>query len=475
MKCHYEVLEVDRDADEDQIKKNYRKLALKWHPDKNPDNIEECTIQFRLLQQAYDVLSDARERQFYDRNRESILKGASADFEEKSVDLFPYFSASCYSGYDSDSKGFFAVYRNVFNMLASEEYDPFYENTTVYPVFGDKDSDYEDIVNQFYGFWSSFSTSRSFAWLDHYDINQASNRFESRQIDQENKKFRDAGKQERNEQIRQLVAFVRKRDPRVKKYREYLEQKKQDALQKQQDNRKRQIAKNQQLSDSHLQDKEAEASRLAHLIEVSLKMAEDYDTCSDECDEDGEERPYCVVCSKSFKTANAKRNHENSKQHLKQLSELKKHMKDEDATLFDSEGKHDEPQQQQQQQQQSGRKNKRKDRKKGNGIFDCEMNDSMKEEEEEVCTEEPVPETTTELENEVVSIEVKKEKKKRRADKSKPQDPNNCPVSTAPKTATCDACKEVFESRTRLFSHLELTGHATLLKNKGKSQKKTKK
>lgn len=91
MKCHYEVLEVARDADDDTIKKAYRyvpsshefklifrKLALKWHPDKNPDRIDECTQYFALLQQAYEVLSDPHERAFYDKHRDSILKGGSS-------------------------------------------------------------------------------------------------------------------------------------------------------------------------------------------------------------------------------------------------------------------------------------------------------------------------------------------------------------------------------------------------------------
>ncbi|CAI2347276.1 unnamed protein product [Caenorhabditis sp. 36 PRJEB53466] len=412
MKCHYEVLEVSRNADDDIIKKNYRKLALKWHPDKNPDNIQECTSQFRLIQQAFDVLSDSREREFYDRHRESILKGANTDFEEQSVDLFPYFSAACYNGYGDDKTGFYSVYRKVFNILVTEEYDPYNEINTVYPEFGDKRSDCESVVNKFYGFWSSFSTSRSFAWLDHYDITQASNRYESRQIDQENKKFRDAGKQERNDQIRQLVAFVRKRDPRVKAYRELLEQKKEESRAKQEENRKKQIAKNQQLANSYLNDKEAEAARLAHLIEISVKMAEDYDTCSDECDEEGEELPYCVACSKSFKTVNAKLNHENSKQHMKQLIELKKHMKEEDATLFEAQ----EDPMNSEDQKQRGKKNKRKDRKKKNGIFD--IDEDCTSAEYITVLEAPVEFEQPNTEEEKPAAEVKKEKKKRRAEKN---------------------------------------------------------
>lgn len=61
-KCHYSVLELPRDADDAAIKTAYRKLALRWHPDKNLDNAEEAKTKFQTIQQAYEVLSDPQER-----------------------------------------------------------------------------------------------------------------------------------------------------------------------------------------------------------------------------------------------------------------------------------------------------------------------------------------------------------------------------------------------------------------------------
>ena len=64
-KDYYEVLGVNRDASEDDIKKAYRKLAMKHHPDRNPDN-PKAEEHFKEAKEAYEILSDAQKRAAYD-------------------------------------------------------------------------------------------------------------------------------------------------------------------------------------------------------------------------------------------------------------------------------------------------------------------------------------------------------------------------------------------------------------------------
>ncbi|XP_003962049.2 dnaJ homolog subfamily B member 2 isoform X1 [Takifugu rubripes] len=84
---YYNVLGVSKTASQEDIKKAYRKLALKWHPDKNPDNKEEAEKKFKGVAEAYEVLSDKSKREAYDRYGSDILRNAGSSSSEFSSDL----------------------------------------------------------------------------------------------------------------------------------------------------------------------------------------------------------------------------------------------------------------------------------------------------------------------------------------------------------------------------------------------------
>ncbi|KAL6848943.1 hypothetical protein ACP4OV_021526 [Aristida adscensionis] len=72
---YYKILGVDKGATDDDLKKAYRKLAMKWHPDKNPNNKKEAENKFKQISEAYEVLSDPQKRAVYDQYGEEGLKG----------------------------------------------------------------------------------------------------------------------------------------------------------------------------------------------------------------------------------------------------------------------------------------------------------------------------------------------------------------------------------------------------------------
>ncbi|GLT86338.1 hypothetical protein SLE2022_044830 [Rubroshorea leprosula] len=73
---YYNILKVGRGATEEELKRSFKKLAMKWHPDKNPINKTEAEAKFKQISEAYDVLSDPQKRQIYDSYGEEGLKSA---------------------------------------------------------------------------------------------------------------------------------------------------------------------------------------------------------------------------------------------------------------------------------------------------------------------------------------------------------------------------------------------------------------
>src|SRR2546421_8885867 len=94
-RCYYETLEVDRSADDAGLKAAFRKLAMKWHPDRNPSD-SSSESRFKEINEAYEVLKDPDKRAAYDRFGHAAFEqglggggsGFGADFGSAFSDLF---------------------------------------------------------------------------------------------------------------------------------------------------------------------------------------------------------------------------------------------------------------------------------------------------------------------------------------------------------------------------------------------------
>ncbi|KAK2827734.1 hypothetical protein Q7C36_018660 [Tachysurus vachellii] len=523
MKCHYEVLGVKRDAGDDELKKTYRKLALRWHPDKNLENSEEAAEQFKLIQAAYDVLSDPQERAWYDNHREALLKGGvSGDYNDDSIDLLQYFTVTCYSGYGDDEQGFYTVYRNLFESIGKEELEHSKEEedqSEDFPSFGDSQSDYDTVVHLFYGCWQSFCTRKNFAWKEEYDTRQASNRWEKRAMEKENKKTRDKARKERSELVRQLVAFIRKRDKRVQAHRKLVEEQNAEKAKKVEELRRKQKLEQAKLAEEYKEQNWSAMSGLEQeLQQMELQYGRDFGDVDEELEEDRMETDavdgseeldelyddlYCPACDKSFKTDKAMKNHDKSKKHREMVALLRQQLQEEEEALTlnspqrnreenedeeqddKDEEKEDEPR------QKLSKKQKKKKRQQKN------MNNFP----EKPVSESPAPDSTTDIspvnqsDNEddpLGSEEAAEEEKKDEPNKSSGKTKGKKAGKDSKKSSNangggdtnqeqkevnlrCVTCHFEFTTRNKLFDHLKTTGHATALPSNGCINTKSKK
>ncbi|NXY87706.1 DJC21 protein, partial [Alcedo cyanopectus] len=508
MKCHYEVLGVKRDAGEDELKRAYRRLALRWHPDKNLENAEEAAEQFKLIQAAYDVLSDPQERAWYDNHREALLKGGvDGDYQDDTLDLLHYFTVSCYSGYGDDEKGFFAIYRQVFEKIAKEEMEYMTEeDSEEFPMFGYSQSDYDTVVHPFYAYWQSFCTQKNFAWKEEYDTRLASNRWEKRAMEKENKKTRDKARKERNELVRQLVAFIRKRDKRVQAHRKLVEEQNAEKTRKAEEFRRQQKLKQAKLAEQYkeqswitMSDLEKELQEMEAQYEKEFGDGSDGEGELDEQETKGIEDKldkteeaefvddlYCPACDKLLKTEKSMRNHEKSKKHREMVALLRQQLEEEEGklpvSLDDANGTHTKKEDETEDLPKQKPSKKQKKKQKTMMTHDDSEDESADEETVEQkdvagmdkdrdsaeelandgqrCTQ---PEDTGATEdvskvNEVKSSTKPKGKKAKDAKKSAKASSEHPTMNEVP--IHCVTCNCAFPSRNKLFEHLKATGHA---------------
>ncbi|CCI43877.1 unnamed protein product [Albugo candida] len=129
---YYSILGVQRSASDDELKKAYRKLALKWHPDKNPNNKEAAQKKFQDVSEAYEVLSDKEKRQVYDQYGEEGLKGSAQAGPEASGGFPGGFSGGFsqfpggFSFHSSDASKIFEQFFGTSNINEAEHMDPMF-------------------------------------------------------------------------------------------------------------------------------------------------------------------------------------------------------------------------------------------------------------------------------------------------------------------------------------------------------------
>ncbi|KAK1753458.1 hypothetical protein QBC47DRAFT_43895 [Echria macrotheca] len=336
--CYYELLGVERQASDDEIKKAYRKKALELHPDRNINDVENATKRFAEVQTAYEILSDPQERAWYDSHRDAILSGDSdaaggASPQQSSAGTTPAAAIFAMMGRFNSSvpmtdepNGFFGILNLFFDQLAAEETTAAeWDGAEVvdYPPFGRAKDDYDAVAKPFYRVWSSFSTKKSFSWRDKYRLSDAPDRRIRRLMEKENRKLREDGIREFNDAVQSFVAFVRKRDPR------YVPNTQSEA-------ERQQFLKNSAAA-------QAARSRAANQEKLAEFSIPEWAQSRNDGDLQGEfssseeesevEHIECVVCDKIFKSENQFEAHEKSKKHVKAVQKLQRQMKKENAAF----------------------------------------------------------------------------------------------------------------------------------------------
>ncbi|KAJ1325615.1 DnaJ subfamily A member 5 [Microdochium nivale] len=340
---YYDLLGIERQATEEEIKKAYRKKALELHPDRNYGDVERATQKFAEVQSAYEILSDPQERAWYDSHRDAILRGDDPnDFdtapEFQNVRVMTVDEIFALIGrfnkavpMDDSPHSFFTILAETFDRLALAEVaaaEMDFENNSQppeYPPFGCADDD-DHLAKQFYGGWQNFATRLSFSWKDKWRLSDAPDRRVRRLMEKENKKFREDAARDFNDAVRSLVIFVRKRDPRYVPNTQS-EAERQKILR---DSAAAQAARSRAANQAKMNDEDAipewararEDEDDAHLGEFS------------ESEEESEvEVLECVVCDKVFKSEKQFEAHEKSKKHIKAVQQLQWRMRKENQHL----------------------------------------------------------------------------------------------------------------------------------------------
>ena len=286
---YYLILGIEHDASDAEIKKAYKKQALKFHPDRNAGNIEESTRIFQLVEHAYTVLTNPLEKSFYDER-----------FEENNQNFFSRFTSKIGSTKSKeDDDAFYAENNEYFKKIAKDEK---FERA---PLFGNADSKWEQ-VDDFYSFWSNFTTRKDFSSAEKYLLDKAPNIQIRRQWTKANAKLRSEAQSKYTGEILNRVEECRKNDPRVQQRNE---EKQRMKFEKQEEERKRKEKKTKQVIEEldKYKDQEDNYNPDDHVYLQEFEEDENYVW-------------ECEYCNRSMKDERTFRTHCRTNKHMKNVS-----------------------------------------------------------------------------------------------------------------------------------------------------------
>ncbi|AGO10262.1 AaceriABL194Cp [[Ashbya] aceris (nom. inval.)] len=387
---------------------------------------------------------------------------------------------------------------------ACEKYQ--HPKQTALPVFGYSATSYEDL-RAFYKAWGGFNTLKSFSWEDEYMYSRNYDRRTKREINKRNEKKRTQAKNEYNKTVRRFVTFIKKFDRRMKEGAKRAEAEKKRKLQ---ETLRRQVEKDRLASEQTAAQFKLQSWQTVdqqHLDDLEKHFA----GSEPEVQSDDEEVTVliyeCFVCNKNFKSERQLQNHNNTRAHRKAVRQVQWEMKkdslelglDEISDLEEFDSAHEEASpsepslpdpksdladimaelaeiEQQLQQPASPSTRPR-----------FEVDDQIDSDDQltPTDTDEPaVEDTDPELDRLLASLAAdqqsdswdassnKKGKKKEKKPTKRTPATQNAPKPPAAAAHRCASCNQSFESRNKLFQHVQSLGHGLLPQKVKKQQRK---
>jgi len=238
----YALLEVSESASTDQIKKSYRALALKHHPDKqgaveagadtSAAGLNEKEEHFVKIQEAYEVMSDQSKRRQYD---------STLDFNDDIPE-------------EVDPKlGYYGTFGPVFARNSR------FSNRQPVPELGDEKTDIAK-VHKFFDYWLDFDSWRDFSMHNEYNADDAEFREEKRWMEKQNQKIRKGYEVDERRRIMRLAERAERLDPRLKAEKEeILAKKREEKERRAQQKRDEEEAKRRVIEEKRKKEEQAKA------------------------------------------------------------------------------------------------------------------------------------------------------------------------------------------------------------------------